>query len=578
MGNKFYAIRKGKKTGIYTTWDECKQYVTGYSGAEYMRFTTKKEADNYLNHGEQVVDVKIDEINSSATDAAVAYVDGSFNSDTKEFSYGAVIFWGDKEYQFSDKFNDEKLAEMHNVAGELKGSEKAMEFAIENKISKLAIYHDYEGIAKWCTDEWQAKKEGTKAYKSFYEKVKEEVKIEFVKVKGHSGDKYNELADRLAKAAMLKPKAAKIEITKIDNMQQKEVQKVSNTPVYIEKEKIDDIISTVGNEEWTSFECEKLAKVGVADRCVFYVEGKKAVLDFFFKEDGPTTMNPTSTNIELSERLKLLIEQQCIYKDTGVSKTHSLLINREWASKLVGFMNTLNNVKCNLTPHQQPKYDSYQFISCIGDKITFNIYDTGKLVIQGKPAYLYSETISFLSYCPNITIEDILEANNKFQNVNVKTDDIRDELKVLMPTAYGKIDDTIAKILTPSLVLKKIKVKLEDYSCYVFPALRALEGYLKFLFLSKNIVVNRTFVPFYDYNSSNGQHYLNNDYSREVNDSKTQVAMEEVYNYFRKNRHVLFHTEQILFNTITLDNRQEADLIINEVINLIESTYSGIIN
>ena len=42
MGNKFYAVRKGKKTGIYTTWDECKEQVDGYPKAEYKGFKTKK--------------------------------------------------------------------------------------------------------------------------------------------------------------------------------------------------------------------------------------------------------------------------------------------------------------------------------------------------------------------------------------------------------------------------------------------------------------------------------------------------------------------------------------------------------
>ena len=215
MGNKFYAVKIGKKIGIYATWGECKQYVTGYSGAEYKSFNTEKEAKNYLNNGEHEIDVKNENIANPVSPGAIAYVDGSFNNETKEFSYGAVIFWMNKEYHFSDKFNDEKLAEMHNVAGELKGSEKAIEFAIENKISKLSIYHDYEGIAKWCTGEWQAKKEGTKAYKNFYERAKGHVHIEFVKVKGHSGDKYNELADKLAKAAMLKPLQLKRKFQKV---------------------------------------------------------------------------------------------------------------------------------------------------------------------------------------------------------------------------------------------------------------------------------------------------------------------------------------------------------------------------
>ena len=57
------------------------------------------------------------------------------------------------------------------------------------------------GIAKWCTGEWNATKEGTIAYKKFYNKAKKHVNITFCKVKGHSGDKYNDMADALAKKA-----------------------------------------------------------------------------------------------------------------------------------------------------------------------------------------------------------------------------------------------------------------------------------------------------------------------------------------------------------------------------------------
>ena len=34
---KIYAVRKGNKTGLFYSWDECKA-VHGYSGAEYMDF------------------------------------------------------------------------------------------------------------------------------------------------------------------------------------------------------------------------------------------------------------------------------------------------------------------------------------------------------------------------------------------------------------------------------------------------------------------------------------------------------------------------------------------------------------
>lgn len=51
----FYAVARGEITGIFRTWNECKESVIGYSGAKYKRFETEAEAkkfieDNQPNH------------------------------------------------------------------------------------------------------------------------------------------------------------------------------------------------------------------------------------------------------------------------------------------------------------------------------------------------------------------------------------------------------------------------------------------------------------------------------------------------------------------------------------------------
>ena len=135
-------------------------------------------------------------------DTAEAYVDGSFFPGKAEFSYGMVILRDGEELKFSCKIRDAELAKMHNVAGEIKGSEAAMQYAMDNHIPNLVIYHDYEGIAKWCTGAWKAAKPGTQAYQEFYRKASKRVNIRFVKVKGHSNKKYNDMADALAKQAL----------------------------------------------------------------------------------------------------------------------------------------------------------------------------------------------------------------------------------------------------------------------------------------------------------------------------------------------------------------------------------------
>lgn len=195
MAEKYYAVRRGMKTGIFRTWEECKASVSGYSGAEYKSFKTEAEAKCYLGNEEEGI--------ARNEDYVSIYVDGSYNSITEEFSYGMVVLAKDGEETYSKSFQDKELAAMRNVAGEIEGAKAAMQYALDRGIDKIAIYYDYEGIAKWCVGEWKTNKEGTKAYKAFYEEAIKKLEIKFVKVAGHSNDKYNDMADGLAKEALL---------------------------------------------------------------------------------------------------------------------------------------------------------------------------------------------------------------------------------------------------------------------------------------------------------------------------------------------------------------------------------------
>jgi len=193
---KFYAVRKGKKTGIFNTWDECKEQVNGYSGAEYKSFTLKEEAEEYIG-----LNKSIDKVNYD--NRVEAYVDGSYEHSIREYGSGVVILKNNNvEKTYSTKGKKESLVGMRNVAGEIEAAKIAMNYCLDNNIENLILYFDYEGIEKWCTGVWKTNKEGTIEYKKFYDSIKSKLNIEFVKVKAHSGNKYNEEADKLAKAAI----------------------------------------------------------------------------------------------------------------------------------------------------------------------------------------------------------------------------------------------------------------------------------------------------------------------------------------------------------------------------------------
>ena len=73
---KVYAVKKGKQTGLFYSWNECKESVSGYPGAEYKGFETEEEAKNYLEN--RIQEIKKVDIEENTTNQLVVYVDGSF--------------------------------------------------------------------------------------------------------------------------------------------------------------------------------------------------------------------------------------------------------------------------------------------------------------------------------------------------------------------------------------------------------------------------------------------------------------------------------------------------------------------
>lgn len=196
MAKKVYAVKKGLKTGIFSTWEECKKQVHGFPGAQYKSFPTMQEAEAYLGSSENLISQP-----EQDEDACIAYVDGSFDAAKNAYSYGCILLYQGSRREMSKAFLGTEDVSMRNVAGELEGAMAAMQYCEQNNIRNLHLYYDYQGIESWATGEWKRNKPGTIRYKEFYDKL-ENVRVCFHKVKGHSGVELNEAVDQLAKAAL----------------------------------------------------------------------------------------------------------------------------------------------------------------------------------------------------------------------------------------------------------------------------------------------------------------------------------------------------------------------------------------
>lgn len=227
---KVYAVRKGRTTGLFHTWDDCKAQVERYPGAEFKGFTELAEAMEYLRLSgaaeqdpgsgkagrdpEQAAGScsKTEKTASARGEAAGpatvrAYVDGSFDSVSFRYSCGVVILEAGEDgdriiAEFNEAFDDPEAAKHRNVAGEVMGSTRAIEYCLAHDIDSIEIYHDYEGIGAWADRRWKANNPLTQGYRDFVAEARKSMDISFIKVRGHSGDKYNDMADELAGKAL----------------------------------------------------------------------------------------------------------------------------------------------------------------------------------------------------------------------------------------------------------------------------------------------------------------------------------------------------------------------------------------
>ena len=232
MAKKYYAVRVGHNPGIYVTWSDCEKQVKGFPSAQYKSFPTEAEAKTYMGtvsvanssivkqrgtrktSGGTSKKMSVGEYLKTQTDdispivesdpcEVRAFIDGSFDKRKGVVGSGGVILLGTEEVEFSLSSTEPNHVAYWNVSGELLAALHVVDYALDHGYTSCSLYYDYMGIEMWATGRWKTNNPLTTNYAKRMKEASKQLRIDFHKVKAHSGIAYNDRADALAKKGTL---------------------------------------------------------------------------------------------------------------------------------------------------------------------------------------------------------------------------------------------------------------------------------------------------------------------------------------------------------------------------------------
>ena len=251
MAKKYYVVWKGRKPGIFTTWNECKAQVDGFAGARYKSFPTLGEAESAFGgsssfttkaaSGSKSAFPKSSGVNKSKTPPLSQQQITDMPFDIKIFTDGACEPNPGEAGTGLAVYLKNDLTELWyglyqpmgtNNTAELQGLEQAFILAKEKLEAGLsvAIYSDskysIDCITKWASG-WEKKgwtKSGgeiknldiIKAAYALYQELASQITI--YHVNGHVGIEGNELADRMSIVAISSKEQGLSRYTETDDL------------------------------------------------------------------------------------------------------------------------------------------------------------------------------------------------------------------------------------------------------------------------------------------------------------------------------------------------------------------------
>ncbi|XP_054719127.1 uncharacterized protein LOC129228471 [Uloborus diversus] len=209
----FYAVHRGEKTGVYSTWVECEKQIKDFRNPSFRKFDTKEEAEEFVKTGKiPKKELKIPEI--ADDEYVTVFTDGAASSNGKEgCTAGIGVYWGP-----GNALNTSMRlpGRQTNNRAEIYAAVHALNQAKRLGIKNVRLYTDSQFVIKgitswivtWKAKDWKNASGKTVINKDDFialDKAREGLNVDWRYVKGHDNNPGNDEADKLAVAGCSKP-------------------------------------------------------------------------------------------------------------------------------------------------------------------------------------------------------------------------------------------------------------------------------------------------------------------------------------------------------------------------------------
>ncbi|MCR5030358.1 MAG: ribonuclease HI [Selenomonadaceae bacterium] len=228
---KVYAVKRGRKAGLFTSWDDCKAQVDGFPGAIYKGFPSRQEAEAWLFDAPETISLFDDEKDKPLSRPRASLV-GAGHDNAKEEPPGDYIVYTDGSCLrnpdgpggYAAVIVDTQNGSIRELSGgeasttnnrmELRAGIEALralpdgatvDFYTDSQYMKNAFTKYW--LRNWKRNGWKTATGEPVKNQDLWRALDEAFSLRTVRfhwVKGHAGNRWNERCDELARSEAAK--------------------------------------------------------------------------------------------------------------------------------------------------------------------------------------------------------------------------------------------------------------------------------------------------------------------------------------------------------------------------------------